>query len=150
MLGLDDIIIARYSNQFKQLSVNLQQAADLLIPDAYEMEKEQLLKAKGLVEKNFQTFDEVLSRCSSMSLNESSIVPVENNINHSVRQVLWVCQDIVTSVMLFGADLSDYIIEMEELNRGPWQEQEQAFSGVLKDLDEVSGILTRLLEKFDV
>lgn len=149
MLGLDDIIIDQYQNQFKQLSKNLQQAADLLIPDAYQMEKDRLIYAKSLVDKNIETFDEVLSYCANMYLNESVIVPVENNINNSVREVLWVCQDIVTSIMLFGARLSEFVVDVEDIYKDKWQEQEVKFSVVLDDMDEVSKILTQLLEKFD-
>lgn len=157
MQSLTPIDVEFYEHKFKELSDGLQQAADRLIPDAYQTEKEQLLQAKALVDSHVQGFNEVLNLCSEGVLfNESSIiVPMENYSNAKVIKTLWSCQDILSSIFMLNSDLTEYVSvlsvahSLSEKELFNFMVLERKFSAISDDLEECSKLIMSVLTKLD-
>lgn len=156
MKVLSPIDVENYEFQFKQLSEKLLKASNLLIPDAYQTEKELLLSAKELVDSHISGFNEVLNQCSAGVLFNESFLPLsaETNSTISVTNLLWSCQDIISSVLVLNGDLSDYIQNLSITDEMIWKLDqfvltEKKFNAISDDLLECSRLIMSVLTKFD-
>lgn len=153
---LSPIDVEFYEAQFKKLSEKLLMASNLLLPDAYQMEKDQLLSAKEIVDSHTSGFNEVLNQCSAGVLFNESLLPIsaETNSSLSVTNLLWSCQDIISSVLLLNEDLSEYIKNLTITDELVWKLDqfvltEKKFNAIADDLLECSRLITSVLTKFN-
>ncbi len=157
MQGLTPIDVETYERYFKLISQNLEKASDLLIPDAYETEKQQLMTAKSFVDKHFTGFNEVLNYCSAGVIFAESFIPntsVETNINNTVTGLLWSSEYMIDKITKFNTDLSLYISNLSVTDAMVWKMDqlvlaEKKFNFIVEDLEECSKIILSVLTKLD-
>ena len=154
MDALSPIDVEMYERRFKQLSEMLLKAHDLLIPDAYDMERESLLKAKTIIDGNFTGFNEVLNACSAGVIFNESYIPVEVSMGKSVSEILWECFDIISSVVLLKDDFNSFLESLSVMNPMVWKldqfmEAEKKFSVIMSGLDECQDIIISVLGSLD-
>ena len=155
MQGLSPIDVEYFENKFKTLISNLDKASSLLMPDVYDNEKQQLLQAKQIVENHFTGFNEVLNDCSAGVLfNESVFRETENVINNSIINILWGCQDIISSIMLLDVDLKEYLESLSVADPMVWKMDslvltEKKFNLIVDDLETVSKLIMSVLTTLD-
>ena len=156
MKVLTPIDVEKYENSFKTLLSDLSEASEYLIPDAYQTEKEQLTKAYQLISAHCTGFNEVLNNCSvGVIFNESFLMPsIENNSNSKVAGLLWHCEDIISSIMLFNSDLKFYIESLNVSDPMVWKMDqliltEKKFNVIIDDLEQASNLIMSVLTKLD-
>lgn len=153
MESLSPIMVNGYTVKYKKLITDLNRAALMLLPDAYYDMQEQLLQAKALLEHDQKQVEWFLNECSAgVVFNESINVTVEQNVNSTVVSILMDCQDKISSFLLLGEELDEYVTGLTVDDAMLWKmpklvECQNVFDRFAVDLNSVYDTCSVIIEK---
>ena len=100
------------SKQFDRVADLLKSAADLLIPDAYDYQKQQLYNAMQMVLDQKSVYDSILNSLSVGVLFQEGVqlkTSVEQDVNRTAIGLLWTTLDLISDINLFRSDFADFM-----------------------------------------
>ena len=157
MVKLDPILVERYSKQFDRVISLLQSAADLLIPDAYDYQKQQLYSAMKMVQDQKEVYDSVLNSLSVGVLFQEGVqikTSVEQDVNRTVLGLLWTCLDLISNINLFRSDFADFMESVVLDNFGQYNLKdfvlvESQVDSLCDALSDASDIICQVISSLD-
>ena len=127
MVKLDPILVESKTKQYANLSNYIQRASDLLIPDAFANEKEQLDHARLIVDGQKAQWDFILNSLSvGVIFNEAANVNgfVEQDLNLSATALLWKALDIISMLSIMSSKYTQYLESITVEDSAIWKMQE--------------------------